>query len=106
MRISDWSSDVCSSDLIDPALEAAARVAGECERLSGQRDALGREIGDFDKNVSRRLAAPAMLAAHDAGDIVDARVVGDPRHRFGQAVGLAVQEIGSASGMERVWQSV
>src|SRR3546814_16531298 len=39
---------------IDPALEAAARVAGECERLSGQRDELGREIGDFDKNVERK----------------------------------------------------
>src|SRR3546814_16666034 len=36
MRISDWSSDVCSSDLGD-ALEAADRL--------GRRDHLGRGLG-------------------------------------------------------------
>ena len=37
---------------IDPALEAAARVAGQAERLPGARDPLGREISAF--RASRR----------------------------------------------------
>src|SRR3546814_13110764 len=99
MRISDWSSDVCSSDLadgedmagddrgrivqeggIDPALEAAACIARQAERLAGERDAFGGEVCDLDQDVGRRLAAPTMLAAHDARDVVDARVVGGHRH--------------------------
>src|SRR3546814_10419468 len=91
MLISDWSSDVCSSDLrFYPTFEAAARVAGKAECLPGQRDPLGCEPGDLQQDVGRRLAAPAMLAAHDAGDVVDARVVGDHRHRVGERVILAV----------------
>src|SRR3546814_10153311 len=35
MRISDWSSDVCSSDLLDPASPARARLAYD-EILSNQ----------------------------------------------------------------------
>src|SRR3546814_16793109 len=40
MRISDWSSDVCSSDLLDLGLFAARRqsenrITHQCRRLSG-----------------------------------------------------------------------
>src|SRR3546814_17354357 len=39
MRISDWSSDVCSSDLIEylPA-RRVAEIAGENRRILGERD--------------------------------------------------------------------
>ena len=41
----------------------------------------GVEIGAFDQDVGGRLGDPAMLAAHDPADVVDAVVVGDHRHR-------------------------
>src|SRR3546814_11959754 len=48
MRISDWSSDVCSSDL-----EAAARALAEPDRGAGRDDDGEREaepeIGEFDR---------------------------------------------------------
>src|SRR3546814_1934088 len=76
MRISDWSSDVCSSDLAVLVLQQhqrlAHRLAREIARL--QRIGLARAF------VRRRLAvieqAGAQLDAQDAAD----RVV-DPRHR-------------------------
>ncbi len=76
---------------IDAAFEPAARIAGEAERLPGQRDPLGREISDLEQHVGRRFAAPAMLAAHDTGDVVDAAVVADHGHAVGQHIVLAVE---------------
>src|SRR3546814_1525264 len=49
MRISDWSSDVCSSDLQRPALGIAvlmARYAMELERLAVEEKALFGVDGD------------------------------------------------------------
>src|SRR3546814_10777373 len=51
MRISDWSSDVCSSDLIDP--EAALVIAGL--RLAQPPNPLGRRIA-VRVRLSRHLA--------------------------------------------------
>ena len=76
---------------IDPALEAAARVARQAERLPRERDALGGEIGDLDQDVGRFLAASRMLAAHDPGNVVDPALVGDHGHRVGEAIFLAVE---------------
>src|SRR3546814_6647881 len=54
MRISDWSSDVCSSDLREPLLDA--RVAGESPLRHGDRHALvtgigrhGVDVGDYKR---------------------------------------------------------
>ena len=71
----------------------ADSVAGQRQRLSGQRDAFGGEIGDFEQHIGRRLAAPAMLAAHDPRDVVDAAVVGDHRHRIGERILLAIERV-------------
>ena len=76
---------------IDAALEPAARVRGEVQRPPGGGDALRIEIGDLQQHVGRRLGAARMLAAHDPGDVVDARVVGDHRHRVVEQVVLAVE---------------
>ena len=64
-------SAVVEERRIDPALEPAARVAGQAELLAGPRDLLGIEIGAFDQHVGGRLGDARMLAAHDAADVVD-----------------------------------
>src|SRR3546814_6240880 len=80
MRISDWSSDVCSSDLID-----ARSVHGVDRREHGAHlwPALNREI-EFAAglNEGRRRVA---LARHDRAQDVDTRmdravVIGGPAH--------------------------
>src|SRR3546814_9574883 len=44
MRISDWSSDVCSSDLRDPdAVEATARYTAALERAVHPKEGKGRK---------------------------------------------------------------
>src|SRR3546814_2650476 len=50
MRISDWSSDVCSSDLIVMALDRHRRAAGEAHAFDNIRieRALSEEIGPAD----------------------------------------------------------
>ena len=76
---------------IDAAFEARACVGGEQQPLSGARNAFGVEIGAFDDDVGGFERHARILAAHDAADIVDARVVGDDGHRLGQGVALAVE---------------
>src|SRR3546814_3041525 len=46
MRISDWSSDVCSSDLEEPA-EPEAEIARRYDRAENRRAKLYQEIGEF-----------------------------------------------------------
>src|SRR3546814_2871340 len=105
MRISDWSSDVCSSDLRPSSGErkrrglrfpgGGARSAGGCA-LSRHRHAMGR--GQLSPQEWKRLlrldrralmatlgaamTAPKALAASPAG------VVKPPRLRPGDKVGL------------------
>src|SRR3546814_11333689 len=97
MRISDWSSDVCSSDL-------------EHSRLAAARDAR------FSKGHCPRAPAPAPSPTHvlpavrgqvRAGD--PAGVIGDEEaHRIGDFVRIAQPpgQIGRASCRERVCQYV
>ena len=76
---------------IDPALEAAPRVAGQRQRLSGAGDPVGGEIGDLEHDVGRAFADPRILAAHDPADVVHARIIRDHRHERLQRIVLAVQ---------------
>src|SRR3546814_982639 len=70
MRISDWSSDVCSSDL--PNLAAGSAVTGEgCDTLLATLDrrlAAGRHTLRFDLDLSDG-AAIAWLYAH--GEVLE-----------------------------------
>src|SRR3546814_169955 len=50
MRISDWSSDVCSSDLFDRRFGAADGQRGDLETLHLDR-AFGRQFGHFGANA-------------------------------------------------------
>ena len=44
---------------VDAALEPAARIAGQLQRLAGAGDPLGREIGDLEQDVGGRLGDAA-----------------------------------------------
>src|SRR3546814_16668608 len=111
MRISDWSSDVCSSDLVagglvgqedqravhegtrdrDALLLAAGELVGEVAHLLGQADQLedGRDL---------RLDDVAGPADHleGAGDVLVDRLVGE------KLEGLEDAELGRAASRERV----
>src|SRR3546814_4731260 len=82
MRISDWSSDVCSSDLV-----------------GGDRDRLGR----FQHAVEVGIGHLAVADRHDARRVAALHVVAGNR-RVDRA-DLAA-EIGRASCRKRVWQYV
>src|SRR3546814_15294903 len=63
MRISDWSSDVCSSDLIDAGADASAAIA-ETEWLQTMRDARELPSGIVAFAALDDPDVDALLAAH------------------------------------------
>src|SRR3546814_2129277 len=100
MRISDWSSDVCSSDLV---------FHRQRQFLAVNRDAIGRDadvvfdIPDLDRPVGGRLEAAAELA------IDPPRAIGLGGGSEGRDRGERAQQvwqIGRASCRERVCQYV
>src|SRR3546814_16185708 len=60
MRISDWSSDVCSSDLID-------RLAAMFERALGQQVALEHRIDRLQIKFGRHVADRAIFVVEFLG---------------------------------------
>src|SRR3546814_8023156 len=64
MRISDWSSDVCSSDLLRQAARRLDRIAGEHELLADALAALDRAVIEAS-DAEDRLAAAAEALSFD-----------------------------------------
>src|SRR3546814_5273912 len=89
MRISDWSSDVCSSDLLDAVF--AARHAPSGERLFNSVFTLGLMIGISDRDF-------VPLAPNEG---IEDAVFPHPAR-----IGDTIREIGRASCRERVCQYV
>src|SRR5262249_7608408 len=71
---------VVQKSWINATLEPGAGIAGEAERLAGAGNPLGREISDLEHDVGRRFAYTRILAAHDAANVMDLRIVGDDGH--------------------------
>src|SRR3546814_15036829 len=93
MRISDWSSDVCSSDLDHPVRRESQRGA---DRLHGaDRDRRGG-----DQAVRGELNGAAAISS---GGGVWIRALSPSGERY---AGLRAREIGRASCRERVSQYV
>src|SRR3546814_16741502 len=90
MRISDWSSDVCSSDLVGDALLLLERLVG----------VLGLEDLGIERLVPTVRGAPNLL---DAGPEAFCEIASCDSH-FSAL--LLQQEIGRASCRERVCQYV
>src|SRR3546814_2678822 len=118
MRISDWSSDVCSSDLTGPAALALSRQNLDAQPRSEQQQA-DAERGGYvlwepksapeaviiatGSEVQLAVKAAALLA--DKGRAV--RVVSVPRAEvFAQQDAGYRATIGRASWRARVWQNV
>src|SRR3546814_5820412 len=78
MRISDWSSDVCSSDLVEGNLLAAAQ---EVEKLK-----LLAEGGQVTAETVQ--AAVADSARYDVFGLIDAALLGQPEHILRMLTGL------------------
>src|SRR3546814_15856537 len=79
MRISDWSSDVCSSDLADLSLALEAGIKNPVDHEQGSLDAahpsqcegqliLTRERGELAKNLAGG-DDPRCDRRHDAQDV-------------------------------------
>src|SRR3546814_11872070 len=100
MRISDWSSDVCSSDLI--AL-LDLRFSTRCPAVLASRiiSAAGRFSRNF-RSISYILGAFGYAASLSAADR-SASETGTPARAIWRK---ASREIGRASCRERVWQYV
>src|SRR3546814_6445553 len=99
MRISDWSSDVCSSDL----------VGGEIFLLPGGYEVDGREIAPFDEDRMRTAAQACRAQGIDRIAVSSAFAPINPAMEDRAAAVIAAEhpgEIGRASGRERVCQYV
>src|SRR3546814_10364654 len=77
MRISDWSSDVCSSDLQDAPAQGNLRLTGQCARAIWCQGLAA--YGDA-RSVARKL---------DSGS---AGIDGGPRFRDSTIIGLQASE--------------
>src|SRR3546814_15957174 len=118
MRISDWSSDVCSSDLIDRQLLAGGIEAGRA-RLHRQQRALAgaiepdlvqapwragrlQRLGDLER-LQGRVAADQRLDQRAGGRAQVLQALVELR---GEVVGIPRLELGRASCRDREWQYV
>src|SRR3546814_2191000 len=106
MRISDWSSDVCSSDLggVDGAVIGALLQHGDAKRpfaLPGLRVGDQRMVADFlaDRRLVQRLIV-------DRADQAMSIAIGLEEDRCALAEQQGAVKIGRASCRERVCQYV
>src|SRR3546814_18543665 len=109
MRISDWSSDVCSSDLpvgeVVAAFAAGPRVVGD---LVGRQTRLGKmqggcliEGGGRLLLRQHQLAAPPGAVERGAllyGELIERAVLGLQRSRLGQLVAPASRALARKCG--------
>src|SRR3546814_16811900 len=102
MRISDWSSDVCSSDL-DPDRrdEVGAERFAACERLTPEVEPLGKFVGEtWDAGLDGVEAVPGFPEIR-IGSACHLRYHGWHRHRSGKprpivpAIALGIGEKGT-----------
>src|SRR3546814_19478268 len=110
MRISDWSSDVCSSDLTRVWQDASGNGVIACK---GAPEAVLPLCGMAERDVARVLAGVQRLAAEGlrvlavaGGETSIARLPDDPGRLSLNSEGLVAFEIGRASCRARVCQYV
>src|SRR3546814_14268174 len=116
MRIGDWSSDVCSSDLFAAACRISAVVADRDEAEEQALDVYGRNLGIAFQLIDDAIdyESDGATMGKDAGDdFRDGKVTlpvilayargSDEERAFWKA---AIAEIGRASCRERVCQYV
>src|SRR3546814_9001173 len=104
MRISDWSSDVCSSDLVDAdadhqPLQALRRICFGLQQNAGdfavvQQNVVGPLVGDLEE---RRADGADRLAQGNRGDEAELRGFGQaalgPRDEGGEEVAFLARPL-------------
>src|SRR3546814_2030114 len=80
MRISDWSSDVCSSDLFDRGRAAFANRRERCQ-THRRDDRAGRRFdrGDRVARVGRTIEAGRTMHMHDVAELLYVELGSDAR---------------------------
>src|SRR3546814_3076755 len=76
LRISDWSSDVCSSDLVDSARAVGDATVGMAEDVAGGLEALPVLIGIDAAVERRRQLAARKIGLNQKGQRSEERRVG------------------------------
>src|SRR3546814_12394715 len=126
MRISDWSSDVCSSDLVPKVLEACRKGASEVSiaralhinyrtwcRVRTEDERVAAALAESRKLEEDELVTLLMdkARAGDTTSIIFAlkgrhgyRDQGAPQGRGEQRDNIQINQIGIQSGQERVSQ--
>src|SRR3546814_20214066 len=107
MRISDWSSDVCSSDLQrEPRREGPADLPEQADAASV--DPGGRSFADrVVQIVEAAYPVDSVILEKESGDPAKVSVVRRQNLQFlREAVLIDVEKIGRASCRERVCQYV
>src|SRR3546814_1241725 len=95
MRISDWSSDVCSSDLLRSDHRAGGAQAGDRRRFAAVR-----------RCIAQDLRARGGYLARDVEQVLDAEdaAIQRSQRQAVPAAGIGGNEIGRGAGRERGWQ--
>src|SRR3546814_20961907 len=112
MRISDWSSDVCSSDLARYTFATYDRRGFSRSQLDGQQDydrRLETDANDVRRLIEHSSDQPAILFGSSTGGIIVLEVLA--RHPSVVRTLVPhepspVRQIGRASWRERVCQEV
>src|SRR3546814_11815913 len=109
MRISDWSSDVCSSDLILSLARPAERTIARQEALEHERDQIGHGFAHpVDSLISVGIVVEHLFEIGKHADRqLDRRSVWQfGKLEFSHVSGSPVAQLGRASCRGRVWQYV
>src|SRR3546814_2971602 len=101
MRISDWSSDVCSSDLVSGRkVDGSVLAVNERARTPGGENFEQHRVRDTSVEDDRRLD-PRIDRGHAGLDLRD-HAAGDRAVAFQSVDRLAVEKIGRSSCRESV----
>src|SRR3546814_18264980 len=110
MRISDWSSDVCSSDLLSPANSPMPYSAKKCPAQTSSPPSRIAHVsisGHADRATEQRtgqaLDGGAAAEVHRQGDPVAARLLHQPATLARSALRSAERSVGK--GVARRWDS-
>src|SRR3546814_5746680 len=102
MRISDWSSDVCSSDLLQVSEAGPGDAAGRAEMMQQRLLASGADPGDLVQRIAAQRLGPACPMGLDREPVgLVAQSLEKVQHRV-----APLQQIGRASCRARVCQYV